>query len=81
LRTIGYAQVPGIVAVIGFIPFLGPLAAFVGGIWAIVTAIIAIRQSLNITTGRAIITGIIAAIASGIIMFIIALIFDVSYMF
>jgi hypothetical protein len=81
LRTIGYAQVPGVVAVIGFIPFLGPLAAFVGGIWAIVTAIIAIRQSLNITTGRAIITGIIAAIASGIIMFIIALIFDVSYMF
>ncbi|MEJ7837223.1 MAG: YIP1 family protein [Thermomicrobiales bacterium] len=80
LRTIGYAQVPGIVAFVGFIPFLGALVGLIGGIWAIVTSIIAIRQSLNITTGRAIITGIVAAIAAGLIMGIISLVFGVGYL-
>jgi hypothetical protein len=81
LRTLGYAQIPNIVSIVGFIAFIGPLLGFVGGIWAIVTAVIAIRQSLNITTGRAIITGIIAAIASGIVIGILALIFGVGFMY
>jgi hypothetical protein len=81
LRTMGYAQVPNIVAVVGFIPVLGPLVGFVGAIWSIVTAVIAIRQSLNISTGRAIITGIVAAIISGIILGILALIFSVPFMY
>lgn len=81
LRTLGYAQVPGIVAVVGFIPFLGPLIGLVGGIWTIVTCIIAIRQSLNITTNRAIITGIVATIASGLIMLIMSLVFGVGFTF
>lgn len=81
LRTVGYAQVPGIVAVVGFIPFLGPVVGLVGGIWTVVTSVIAIRQSLNIATDRAIITGLVATIATVLIMVILSLIFGVGYTF
>jgi len=79
MRTQGYARVPGILAFFGFIPVLGWIAALVGGIWSLVTAIVAIRETLLISTGRAIIVGIIAAIASFIILFILGLVFDVNY--
>jgi hypothetical protein len=79
MRTQGYARVPGILAFFGFIPVLGWIAALVGGIWSLVTAIVAIRETLLISTGRTIIVGIIAAIASFIILFILGLVFDVNY--
>ena len=81
LRTLGYAQVPGILGIVGFISFIGPLLAFIGAVWAIVTAVIAIRQSLSISTGRAIVTAIVAAIASGIIIGIVAVIFGVGFVY
>ena len=81
LRTLGYAQAPGILSIFGFIPLLGWIAALVGGIWAIVTAIIAIRETLGFGTGRAIITAIVAAIASAMVAAIIALLFGVGVSF
>ena len=79
MRTQGYARAPGILAFFGFIPVLGWIAAIVGGIWALVTAIVAIRETLVISTGRAITVGIVAAIASAIVLFILGLIFGVEY--
>lgn len=78
LRTQGYARAPGVLSIFGFIPIIGWLISLVGAIWALVTAIIAIRETLAITTGRAIIVAIIAAIASGIVTGILALLFDVG---
>ncbi len=80
LRTLGYAQAPNILGIFGFIPILGGLAAFVGAIWAIITAVLAIRETLEFSTGRAIITGIVAAIASGLVLGILALIFGVTFL-
>jgi hypothetical protein len=80
LRTLGYAQTPRILTIFGFIPIIGWLAALVGSIWAIVTAIVAIRETLGFSTGRAIITAIIAAIAAGLVMAILGLIFGVTYL-
>jgi hypothetical protein len=79
LRTLGYARVPGILSIVGFIPIFGWLVAFIGSIWAIVTAVIAIRQSLNISTGRAVVTAIIAGIASGIVVGIVGIIFGIGF--
>lgn len=80
LRTMGYAQVPNILGIFGFIPVLGWLAALVGSVWAIVTAIIAIRQSLNISTGRAVVTAVVAWLALVIVMTILAIIFGVTFL-
>lgn len=80
MRTQGYAQAPNVLAFFGFIPVLGWLVAFIGSIWALVTAIVAIRETLRISTGRAILVGIIAAIAAGLVIGIISLIFGVGYL-
>jgi len=60
LRTIGYAQSPGVLLIFAFIPILGVLLSFVVSIWLLVTLIVAIRQALDFSTGRAIGTGIVA---------------------
>ncbi len=46
LRVLGFAQAP---RVIGVIPFLGPVAA----VWVLVASVVAIREGLDFSTGRA----------------------------
>ena len=54
LRTLAFAQAPGLLRVFGFIPVLGPLIGLVSAIWMIVAMVIAVRQSLDYaSTGRA----------------------------
>jgi hypothetical protein len=60
LRTLGFAQSPGVLAVIGLIPFLGRLAVFLVGIWILVAAVVAIRQALDFDTVKAVATAVIA---------------------
>jgi len=62
LRTVGFAQTPGVLNILAFIPILGGLVGFVVWIWALVAGVIALRQALDITTGQAIITAIIGMI-------------------
>jgi len=81
LRTQGYAQAPRVLAFFGFIPVLGWLAAVVGTIWGLITAIVAIRETLVIGTGRAIIVAIVAGIASSIIVGLLGLIFVGNWSF
>ena len=67
LRTIGFAFTPNALGIFSFIPFLGGLIAFVGSIWALVAAVIAVRQALDFDTGKAILTAIIGWIVLVII--------------
>ena len=60
LRTLGFAQAPGMLYILGIIPILGKLVQFAVGIWILVAGIIAIRQALDFTTGKAVITAIVA---------------------
>lgn len=59
LRVLGYAQVPRVLAVLGFIPCLGWIISLGAGIWALVTGFIAVRQGLDIDNTQALITVII----------------------
>ncbi len=68
LRTIGFAQSPGVLAALGFIPVLGWLVRFVVGIWILVAGIIAIRQALDFGTGKAVLTAILGWLAIAIPM-------------
>lgn len=47
LRTLGFAQAPGLLLVLAFIPLLGWMLQFVVAIWMLVAAFIAIRQALD----------------------------------
>jgi hypothetical protein len=62
LRTIGFAQTPGVLSILSFIPVLGGIVSLVVFVWMIAAGVIALRQALDITTGQAVITAIIGFI-------------------
>jgi hypothetical protein len=59
LRTIGFAQTPGVLHVLDIIPFLGGIIRFGVAIWVLIAGIIAIRQALDVSTGKAILTAVL----------------------
>jgi len=74
LRVIGYASVPKILGIVGFIPGLGGLIQFALWIWSIYLGFLAVRQGLNLSNQNAILTIIISAviaIIAGIIVGVI----------
>lgn len=62
LRTLGFAQAPGVLFALGVIPLLGGLISIAVGLWILVTGIVAIRQALDFGTGRAIATAVLGFI-------------------
>jgi hypothetical protein len=75
LRTVGFAQSPGVLLLFAFIPVIGWLMAPVAAIWAIVAGVVAVRQALDFDTGKAIITTLIAFIPYLIVVGILTAIF------
>ena len=65
LRVIGFAQAPGILAII---PVCG---SFIGWIWSIATGFIAVRQGLDIDNTKALLTIVIGWVAVFIVSLII----------
>jgi hypothetical protein len=63
-RTIGFAQTPRILLVLAIIPVLGSLVSIAVAIWLLIAGIVAIRQALDVTTGKAVLTAIIGWIVA-----------------
>jgi hypothetical protein len=63
LRTIGFAQSPGVLMIFGIIPILGGLVRAVVALWLLAAGIVAIRQALDFSTGKAILTAILGWVA------------------
>ena len=63
LRVLGFAQAPGVLYVLGIIPILGGLVKFAVAIWILVAGIVAIRQALDVDTGKAVLTAIVGWLA------------------
>jgi hypothetical protein len=78
LRTLGFAQAPGALIILRVIPVLGPLVAFIAGIWTLVAAIVAIRQALDFNTSRAILTAISAVIVIILVSMVIGIMTGIS---
>lgn len=67
LRVIGFAQAPRLLAVLslgGIMPCISPLIAFAAWIWMIATNYVGIRQGLDITAGKVILTVIVSWLAA-----------------
>ena len=58
-RTIGFAQTPRILLVLAILPVLGGLVNLVVAVWVLITGVVAIRQALDVTTGKAVIVAVI----------------------
>ena len=69
LRAVGFAQAPGVLYILAAIPLLGWLVRLVVGIWILVCGIVAIREALDFSTGKAILTAILGWLAMMILTF------------
>lgn len=70
-RVIGFAYAPNVVGVISFIPCVGPLISFVASIYALVLAVMAVKEGLDVDMGKAIVTCVIGWIVNLIVGFVI----------
>lgn len=69
LRVVGFAMAPGILGVLGIIPFLGVLIRFALSVWQLAAMVVGVRQALDYSnTGRAVIVCLIGFVAQWIIM-------------
>lgn len=76
LRTIGFSSAPGILRILGIIPFLYGIIFFISGVWMLVAMIIAVRQALDYkSTPRAVGVCIIGWIIQGVIFWLVFTIF------
>ena len=72
VRTIGFSTTPGILRFFSFIPVLGGIITLGASVWALIAGVIAVRQALDFSTGRAIITCIVGWIVYMLIIFLIS---------
>ncbi len=75
LRTLGFAQAPGVLLILSFIPLLGGLIAIVVWIWTTIAAVIGIRQALDFDTSKAVLTAVITIAVVIAVTFALALMF------
>lgn len=59
LRAVGFAQAAGVLYVLAAIPGLGDAVKVVVGIWVLVCGVVAIREALDFSTGKAVLTAIL----------------------
>lgn len=76
LRTIGFASAPGLIAVLGVLPFLFTLSIMLSSLWMLVATIIAVRQVLDYKSiGRAVIVSLLGWIVYMLINWLFRVIF------
>jgi hypothetical protein len=76
LRTIGFSSTPGLLRVLGIIPFLYSIIFLVTGIWMLIAMVIAVRQALDYkSTWRAVGVCIIGWVIQAILFLIFASVF------
>ena len=76
MRTLGFAQSPGLVRILGVIPVLGPLVLIVVSIWMLVAMVIAVRQAFDYTnTLRAVGVCLVGWVLSLVITIVFVLLF------
>jgi len=64
LRTLGFASAPNVLAVLGGIPVLGGIATLAAGLWSLAAFVVAARQALDVTTGRAVLVCVLAVLVN-----------------
>ena len=73
LRTTGFSASPGLLRVLGVIPFFGGLIILAVNIWMLIAMIIAVRQALDYqSTGRAVGVCLVGWFAFVVIVFMVS---------
>ena len=70
LRTLGYANSPRVLLVLGIIPVLGGVLSLVVLVWTLITTVVAIRHALDFDTWSAIATALVSWFALFVVSFL-----------
>jgi len=62
LRTLGFAQAPGLIGFLAILPILGGIVAVLIPVWTLVAGFVAIRQALDISNGKAFVTALVSVV-------------------
>ena len=80
LRAVGFAQAPGLLGALGFIPLLGALVSLAVAVWVLVAGFIGLRQALDINNVKTLVTVVLGWIAMMAVMVIPMMMFGVALM-
>jgi len=73
LRTTGFSAAPGLLKVLGVIPFVGVVVRIVVYVWMLAAFVVAVRQALDYqSTGRAIVVCLIGWVVQLIFVLVVA---------
>ena len=78
LRTIGFAQAPKLLLVLGIIPILGWIVGLVVFVWLLAATIVALREAFEFDTGRAVGTGLVALVVIAIVDIVLSVVFGIG---
>lgn len=66
-RITGYAKAPQVLSALGFIPGIGWLTRLVGWIWMLLATFVGVKQGLELSTGRTLLTILLSSAATFLI--------------
>lgn len=75
MRVVGFAYAPQLLGLLSFIPCVGWFFALAGWIWSLAAMVVAIRQGLDIDTGKALITALVGWILVVVINILVGMFF------
>jgi hypothetical protein len=78
LWALGFSYAPSLIAILGLIPGIGFLFAFIAAVWSLIASVIALRQALEVSTGRAVAVVVVAFLAMFVVLAVIVAIFGIS---
>lgn len=70
-RTLGFANAPRVLLILGVVPALFGPVSFVVAVWVLVTTVVALRAALDVSTGRAAGVAIVSFLAAIIVTAVI----------
>lgn len=80
LRTLGFSNSPGVLLILSFIPILGGLLSFGVWIWRLAAMVTAVKQALDFTTGKAVLTCIVGWIVAIVFLVIIGMVLALPFL-
>jgi hypothetical protein len=75
LRTLGFASAPQILLLLNAIPVIGFLLALAARLWGLAAWVVAVRQALDVETGRAVLVCVLAVLVQAACAFGLVLLF------
>jgi hypothetical protein len=79
LRTIGLADAPGVLLVFSFVPILGGMVSFAVWVWGLMAMVVAVKQALDFSTGKAVLTCIVGWITALVLLVIIGILLAIPF--